>query len=181
MGSGCRRQIVGAGLTRLVIMAVSFAVSACASTDDAPAPARDWVAVTTAPGHTRVFLFADDDRLALAPMTANTHRIDINSNFVGTISNDQFVELELPAGQYAFEAYSYGWFGKLENHQTWNFNFGGSGQPAFLALTDHPDSMSLTPVDADYGKHAVDARSKAAMDVNSATLLSEPYRAPAGM
>jgi hypothetical protein len=181
MGSTRRHRVASVGITRLLLVALSLGVSACASTDDAPAPARDWAAVNAAPGHTRVFLFTDGDRLALAPMTANTHRIDINSNFVGTISNDEFVELELPAGQYAFEAYSYGWFGKLENHQTWNFNFSGSGQPAFLALTDHPDSMSLTPVDADYGKHAVDARSKAKMDVNSATLLSQPYRAPAGM
>lgn len=169
------------GWARAFVTALALGTSGCAFTDQAPVQTRDRASMTALAGCTPVYLFADWDSFAARPMTTNVHRVDINSNYVGTFSDDEFVALQLPAGQYAIELYDYGWFGKLEDRQTWNFSFSGSGQPSFLALTDHSDSLSLAPVSADYGERAVNARKRADISAANSALVSLPIPPPAGM
>lgn len=112
--------------------------------------------------NTKIFVFSHYDGALNVPLFGESFRLNVNGSLVGSFSNKQFMELEIPTGDYVFDAYQTDWMGDVVHQAKATVRIPNRGQLMFFAVVTHLDqSISLSLVSAEFGMTQVRQRAKA--------------------
>lgn len=95
-----------------------------------------------------------------------TYKLNVDGHYVATISDRQFVEMDVSPGKYSLEVQELGWLGTLLRSARAPVNIAGLGQVVFIAIPTSASDIALRVVDAEYGTEKLADREKAATDQN---------------
>jgi hypothetical protein len=123
---------------------------------------------------TRVFVFAlyngSDNRSFFGTGAHNasrearqtpTYKLKVGGHDIATFSERQYIEMDLPPGQYSLEVEELGWLGTSLRRAAAPVSIANPGQVVFIAIPTSATEMAVRIVDADYGVESIDGREKA--------------------
>jgi hypothetical protein len=90
-----------------------------------------------------------------------TYKVKVGGHDVATFSESQYIEMDLPPGQYSLEVEELGWLGTSLRRAAAPVSIANPGQVVFIALPTSATDMAVRIVDAGYGVESIDGREKA--------------------